>query len=904
MDQNPLKILVVDDDEDDYILIRHMLSKARQGDYIVDWAPNFDKGWKLLQGGDYDVILMDYDLPPNNGLDLTRKAVELGCHSPIILVTGRGSYEVDLEAMNSGATLYLTKSEISPLILERSIRYAIEHKQIEEKLTKSEAWYRTVLATLPVGIGIFDTEGRLVESNPIGSHIFGTGVEGELPSAQLELTSEPPGGMNPRIRGTLISKIMCGESFSGQEVSLQSPDGRNQLILVSGSPVNDSEGRLMGAVITGIDISERQRLEAELKASEKRYRELVRYAPAAIYEADFLGKRFITVNDAMCELLGYSREELLAMSPFDLLDEKGKIRFQERIQQWSAGEEPEKNVEYKVRAKDGGTIYALLNTTFTKDAEGQPVSATVIGFDITDRRQAEEVARNQHELLKTVIQNTPVAMNLMRGKDMRIQVINPAYQIFVSEEDIVGKSIGELQLETDLKLLDIRRHVLVNGEPYHVNDEFRMIRRSPDSSVEPAYFNWSLFRVDLPGEKGWGILHTAWETTERVRATGALIQSQKHVSRLMDTSYEGIWSVDQDGKTTFLNHRAAEILGYTREEILGVDAFEFLMSGEVSAGRQTLAKIAAGESGRVEAHAQRKDGSEAILLVSYSPVMDEYGNFQGALAMFTDITERKQAEKAVQETSRRLKEYTEQLEARVRERTEELVQLQRRLVDTMEAERLWVSQDLHDGPMQEIYGVMYKISSFTEGMDNPELQAEIASVVEKLKTINEDLRRLTGELRPASLTPFGLEKAIREHSESFDREYPELHLSLDLMPDGKILSEHVRLSLFRIYQTALSNVIRHAEAENVSVRLSLDADVITLEIEDDGKGFEVPKRIRTLARQGHFGLAGAVERAEAIGATLEVISAPGKGTRLKVVAPLREEQGIPVDSQHSRWENG
>lgn len=225
------------------------------------------------------------------------------------------------------------------------------------------------------------------------------------------------------------------------------------------------------------------------------------------------------------------------------------------------------------------------------------------------------------------------------------------------------------------------------------------------------------------------------------------------------------------------------------------------------------------------------------------------------------------------------------------ERTEELVILQARLVDNVEAERLWVSQELHDGPMQEIYALIYELSFLEDAPDGSDWKAEIAALQDKLKQINENLRSVTRELRPTALTPFGLEKAIREHGERFDEEHPELQITLNLMEDDTLLPEHVRLTLFRIYQTALTNVIRHAEAKNISVNFSFDKEQIILEIQDDGKGFEVPKRIRTLARRGHFGLAGAVERAEAIGGKLEVDSAPGKGTRLRVIVPVVRENG-------------
>ena len=769
MDQDYWKLLVVGD-EDVYASIRHMLLEARQGKHLLDWASTYEVGLKMLQEGSYDTVLLDAGLEQHNGTDLACEAIKSGAHLPVIKLTDQESNEEDLEAVQAGVALYLSKSEISPLTLERIIRNAIGHKQIEEGL------------------------------------------------------------------------------------------------------------------------------EEKLRDSEKKYRELIQYAPAGIYEVDFTGKRFTSVSDAMCELSGYSRDELLSMNPFDILDEEGRVLFQERINRWIAGEELEKNVEYNVRAKDGHTIHALLNTTFKRDAEGKPIGATVIGFDITDLRRAEEILKYQHELLETVVRNTPAAISLMRGSDLRVEVVNPAYQVFVSKEELVGKTLDELWLETDQNFVELCRQVLDTGEPYHAIDEPRMIRRFPEGSLEQAYFSWSLFRVDLPHEKGWGILNTAWETTKRKQVEEALLQSQNYIRRLVDTSYEGIWSVDRRGKTTFINQRAAEILDYTVEEIQGRNAFEYLMAGEALAGRETLAKIAAGKSGRVEAHARRKDGTEAVLLVSYSPVLDERGEFQGALAMFNDITERKRAEQALQKTSEQLREYSEQLEARVRERTEEFVTLQRRFVDNVEAERLRVSQELHDGAMQEIYGLMFKLSMLFETSDNPEMQPEVASVIDDLKKINKSLRIVARELRPASLTPFGLEKAMRDYSERISLEHPEFHLSLDLMADGKRLPEHIRLTLFRIYQTALTNVIRHAHAQNVSVHFSFDEERAILKVQDDGKGFKVPERLRTLASQGHLGLAGAAERAEAIGGKLALESSPGKGTQLRVIAPLRTEVERQVSS--------
>jgi two-component system, cell cycle sensor histidine kinase and response regulator CckA len=123
------KILMVDDDEDDYLLVREMLADTRKGKSILEWACTFEAGRQALHNSQFDAVLIDYDLGGHNGLDLIREANSNGYPGAFILFTGRGSHEVDIEAMQVGASMYLTKSETSALMLERGIRYAIERKQ-------------------------------------------------------------------------------------------------------------------------------------------------------------------------------------------------------------------------------------------------------------------------------------------------------------------------------------------------------------------------------------------------------------------------------------------------------------------------------------------------------------------------------------------------------------------------------------------------------------------------------------------------------------------------------------------------------------------------------------------------------------------------------------------------------
>jgi PAS domain S-box-containing protein len=133
----PWKILLVEDDEDDYILTGALLQEVKRDQFELVWAHNYETALELLHDPSHDVLLVDYLLDTHNGLDLVREAINRGCKAPIIVFTGQDSYEVDIEAMKIGAVDYLVKGQINAVLLERTIRYAIEYKQAKEALQKA-----------------------------------------------------------------------------------------------------------------------------------------------------------------------------------------------------------------------------------------------------------------------------------------------------------------------------------------------------------------------------------------------------------------------------------------------------------------------------------------------------------------------------------------------------------------------------------------------------------------------------------------------------------------------------------------------------------------------------------------------------------------------------------------------
>lgn len=141
-------MLLVDDDEDDYVIFRDMLSEFRNWEVELQWVSSYEAALKIAKPGAYDVCLMDYRLDRGNGIELMKEFQKDGFTFPVIILTGRGDYEVDMEAMREGAADYLEKGQVSAQILERAIRYAMEHSKNIEALRQSENQLRILSSKL------------------------------------------------------------------------------------------------------------------------------------------------------------------------------------------------------------------------------------------------------------------------------------------------------------------------------------------------------------------------------------------------------------------------------------------------------------------------------------------------------------------------------------------------------------------------------------------------------------------------------------------------------------------------------------------------------------------------------------------------------------------------------------
>ena len=208
------------------------------------------------------------------------------------------------------------------------------------------------------------------------------------------------------------------------------------------------------------------------------------------------------------------------------------------------------------------------------------------------------------------------------------------------------------------------------------------------------------------------------------------------------------------------------------------------------------------------------------------------------------------------------------------------------LAAARERDRQQLANALHDGPMQDLIGARFLLGALTPGDLTADVQSSLQSVIQAL-------RALCSDLKPPALGPFGLEKAIRAYMQGFQSRYPEIAVTLELDADNRQLPEWARLALFRVFQAAVLNVAKHAQASHIWVRLLLEEEQVRLTVADDGQGFEVPSSWLDFARSERCGLLMMQERVDALAGRMMVQSTPGSGTRVMVQVPL-DQPTLPL----------
>ena len=264
-DEN-IRILLVDDDEDDYILTRDYFTDLGESRFELEWASTYEAGLAAIKNKQHHVYLLDYRLGERDGLELLQRAVALGISAPIILLTSQGDRDLDLQVMEMGASDYLNKSTLTSELLERSIRYALERVHTEEDLRESEEKFRSLSENGPDIIYTLGVEGSFTYVNPAWEEIVGYGRDETLGKYFVDFMEEKDSGDHAK----LFKVIRDGNKIvRSATITLINKDGSPRLFNFSGAPNLNLSGEVTGMVGLLKDITEHHKAEAQLQQAQK-----------------------------------------------------------------------------------------------------------------------------------------------------------------------------------------------------------------------------------------------------------------------------------------------------------------------------------------------------------------------------------------------------------------------------------------------------------------------------------------------------------------------------------------------------------------------------------------------------------------------------------------------------------
>ncbi len=336
---------------------------------------------------------------------------------------------------------------------------------------------------------------------------------------------------------------------------------------------------------------------------------------------------------------------------------------------------------------------------------------------------------------------------------------------------------------------------------------------------------------------------------------------------IFDNVHDAVLIVDMDGRILEFNPGAEIMFGYSNEEARG-KVPEFLSGVDLAATVLATVTLEGRWSGEVRI--SRKDGTSRVAELVAVPLKDAAGQRLGTVGVLRDMTQRKGTEEELRRT-------IEMLRASDQERR----QLVSRLVTAREEEAQRIATEIHDDPIQKLSAAALRLGMLGKEADGKKQSETIAHIQQAIDETMGRLRRMLFELSPRTLETGGLDEALREYVQHANQEDATLyHLKDELSTD---LSQETRTIAYRVILEALSNVRKHAAAENVTVVLAGMDGGVRCSVTDDGRG--IPPEEVGVSLPGHMGTASMRERVEMAGGWIKISSSPGEGTTVEFWLP-------------------
>jgi PAS domain S-box-containing protein len=737
-----------------------------------------------------------------------------------------------------------------------------ERRQAEE----ARSGLASIVETSDDAIISKNLDGIIVSWNRGAEHIFGFS-EAEAVGQHIMILIPPELREEEK---TILQKTRAGEKLEHYETLRVTKEGKEIDVSLTISPVRDATGKIVGASKIARDITAHKRTQEELKKSEERFSKAFRQSPMAFSLVSAKTHSYLDINETFERILGYTRADAIGKSALELglwVNPAERDRLNQKLE----SEGSLRDVECEWRTKDGRILIASVSVELI-EIDGEPCFLAVVA-DVTDRKEIGEKLQASQDRMAGIVASAMDAI-IAANHEQKIVLFNAAAEKMFgcSTQDAIGNSIERFipQRFRAAHSEHVRRYDatgVTNRAMGIVGELWALKANGQEFPIEA-----SISQVEVSGKKLYTVI--VRDVTERRLAEEAVRESERRFRLMANTAPVMIWTSGPDKRCDYFNQPWLDFTGRPLAAELGSGWAEGVHPEDLAVCLDTYTKaFDARQPFEMQYRLRRHDGEYRWIFDAGVPRFGGDHSFAGYIGSCIDITDRKLAEEALSAVGRRL-------------------------MEAQEEERSRIARELHDDINQRLALLANGLQESEQAISaNHDLLQE-KSLHELWQLTNEiatDIQHISHRLHPSKLRYLGLGTTARDLCREFSAQHQiEVECMVRDLPEN--LDDNTSLSLFRVVQESLRNVVKHSRARHVKVELICQSSLVQLRVSDDGVGFNPEDE----QHKHGLGLVSMRERLRSVGGEFSIWSKPSLGTQVEGRVPatgslVREAENPAAD---------